>query len=155
MAIGMRRVDERQRDERTAVLGPARQCRQAIEAHVGRDVLGDRTALHASRADLQQLETDVARAPQLGRCRRQQRLGQLHDAANQPERPLAERQLRASSGAEQVRDEAEAGSGDVGEEQRRAAGGDDASMDLGGFEMAIDGRVHRDDVAVTLEEADR
>ena len=42
--IGMRRVDERQRDERPAVLGPARDRRQPIEPHVGRDALGDRSA---------------------------------------------------------------------------------------------------------------
>ena len=40
---------------------------------------------------------------------------------------------------------------DVDEQQSRAARGNDPPMDLGDFEMTIDGRLHRDDVAVTVE----
>ena len=37
---------------------------------------------------------------------------------------------------------------DVGEQQRRTARRDHAAMDFGGFEVRIDRRLHRDDVAV-------
>ena len=36
----------------------------------------------------------------------------------------------------------------VGEEQRRPAGGDHAAVDLGGFEMRVDRRLDRDEVAI-------
>ena len=106
------------------------------------------------RADLDQLAADVARAPQRRRRRRQQRLGQLDEPPDQPQRPLAERQLGAAGGAEQIGDEPEIGALDVGEEQRRSAGRDDAAVNLGGFEMGIDRRLHRDDVVVTAELVD-
>ena len=92
------------------------------------------------RADLEQLEADVARAPELAGRRRQQRLGQLDEPPDQPQRPLAERQLGAPRRAEQIGDEPEVGAGDVGEEQRRAAGRDHAAMNLRGFEVGSTAR---------------
>ena len=61
-----------------------------------------------------------------------------HEAADQPQRPLAECQLGAPRGAEQIGDEARRSDcpRDVGEEQRRSAGCDDATMNFGDFEMA-------------------
>ena len=85
--------------------GQRRDDRQPIEPHVGRDTLGDRPARDAPRADLEQLEPDIARAPQLAGRRRQQRLRQMHEPLDQPQRPLAERQLGAPRRAEQVGDE--------------------------------------------------
>ena len=147
----MRRVDERQRDERSAVLGPRRQRRQSIEPDVGRHAIGDRSALDAPRADLEQLDADIPRLPELARRRRQQRLGQLDEPADQPQRPLAKRELGAASGAEQIGDEPEVGALDVGEEQRGTARRDHAPMNLGGFEMGIDLRFDRDEVIVTAK----
>ena len=147
----MRRVDERQRDERTAVLGPAGQRRQAIEPDVGRHAIDHRSALDASRADLEQLGADVARVPELARRRRQQRLGELDEPTNQPQRPIAKRQLGAASGAEQIGDEPEVRALDVGEQQRRTAGRDHAAMDLRDFEVGIDLRFDRDKVVVTAK----
>ncbi len=153
-AVGMLGEDERQRDERSAVLRPGRQHRQAIEADVVGDDLGDRTARPALQADLQQFEADVACAPELGRRRRQHGLGQLHEPLDQPERPLAERQLGAARGAEQVRDQRKIRARDVAEEQRRPAGGDHAAMDLGRFEIRIHRRVYLDDVVGAAEVVD-
>ena len=150
-AIGMRRVDERQRDERTAVLGPARERRQAIEPDVGRHPIDHRSALDAPRADLEQLAADVARVPHLARCRRQQRLGELDEPANQPQRPLAKRHLGAAGGAEEIRDEPEVGAFDVGEEQRRTARRNHTAVNLRRFEMRIDLRFDRDKVVVTAK----
>ena len=96
-------------------------------------------------------QRDVARAPQLGRRRRQQRLGEMHEPLDQPQRPLAERQLGAAGGAEQIGDERKVGAGDVGEEQRRTAGGDDAAMDLRGLEIGIDRRGDLDEVVVAAQ----
>ncbi len=147
----MRRVDERQRDERTAVLGPARQRRQAIEPDIGRDAIDDRSALNPPRADLEQLGADVARVPDLARRRRQQRLGQLDEPANQSQRPIAERHLGAARRAKQVRDEPEVGALDVGEQERGTARRDHAAMNLRGFEVGIDLRFDRDKVVVTAK----
>ena len=85
-------------------------------------------------ADLQQFQADVARAPQLRRRRRQERLGEMHDALDERERARAERELRAARRAEQVGDERKRRALDVGEQQRRPAGGDHAAMDLRGLE---------------------
>ena len=147
----MLRVDERQRDERPAVLRPGRHRREPIEPDVAGDDFGDRPARAALQADLQQLEADVARAPDLGRRRRQQRLGQVHEPLDQPKRPLAEGELGAARRAEQVRDERKVRARDVAEDQRRPAGGDHAAMDLGGFEIRIDRRVDLDDVVVAAK----
>ena len=58
-------------------------------------------------ADAQQLDADIARAPQLRRRRRQQRFGQVHEPLDQPQRALAEGELGAPRGAEQIGDERE------------------------------------------------
>ena len=116
-----------------------------------RDAIDDRPALHAPRADLEQLATDIARVPQLSGCRRQQRLGEMNEATNQPQRPLSERHLGAASRAEEIGDEPEVRARDVGEEQRRTARGDHAAVNLRGFEMRIDRRFDRDEVVVTAK----
>ena len=103
------------------------------------------------RADLQQIEADVAGAPQLRRRRRQDRLGQVDDALDERERPRAERELGAPRGAEQVGDERKVRALHVGEQQRRPAGGDHAAMDLGGFEVRIDRRADLDEIPIAAE----
>ena len=108
----------------------------------------------AAAADLDQLETNVARAPQPGCARGKQRLGQLHEASDQTQRPVAERQFRPARSAEQIRDQPEVGAGDIGEQQRRAAGRDDAPMNLGDFQSRVDGGFDRDEVAVPAEALD-
>ena len=112
---------------------------------------GDGSRRHAACSHLEQLEADVACAPELCRRRRHDRLDQLHDSSNQAQRPLAERHLGPPGGPEQIGDEAEVGSLDVGKEQRRSAARDDAPMDLRDFEMWIDLRLHRDEVIVTAK----
>jgi hypothetical protein len=150
----MCRVHERQRDEWAAVFRPAGDDWQPIEAHIRRHMLGHRTAAHATRADFQQLDADVSRGPQLSRRRRQQRFGELHDTSDEPQRPFAERELGATCGPEQIGDQSERRALHVGEEQRRSAGGDHTPMDLGNFEVGIDGSVHRNDIVVTAESLD-
>ena len=88
--------------------------------------------------DSQGLERDVARAPELRGRRRQERLGQLDDPADELARPAPERELGAPSRAEQVGDERQLGAAHAGEEERRAAGRDHAAVDLGGLEPRID-----------------
>ena len=99
-------------------------------------------------------QADVARAPQLAGVGGSSVSASSHEPPDQPQRPLAERQLGAPRGAEQVGDEPEVRALDVGEEQRRTAGGDHAAMDLGDLEVRIDRRLHRDDVVVTAEAVD-
>ena len=72
----------------------------------------------------------------------------MNDALDQPERALAKRQLGASRRAEQVRRQPERRTFDLGEQQGRPAGGDDAPVNLGDFEVRIDGSVDGDEVTV-------
>ena len=51
-AVGMLRKHQREGDERTAVVGPCRQCRQPFEMDVVGDDLGDRAAPALLQADL-------------------------------------------------------------------------------------------------------
>ena len=62
--LGMFGVDQRQRDERPAILGPAGQRREFIEADVGGADLRDRPAGASRGADSERLATDVARPPE-------------------------------------------------------------------------------------------
>jgi len=117
-------------------------------------MLDNRTALNASRADFQQLGAHVSRTPELSGRRREQRLRQLYDPSYQPQRALAEGKFRTAGRTKQVRDQTKRRPGDVGEQQRRTAGRDDAPMNLGDFEVAIDGRVNGDDVAVGAKTVD-
>ena len=64
---------------------------------------------------------------------------------------VAERELGAARGAEQVGDERKVRALDVGEQQRRPAGGDHAAMNLGGFEIRIDRRGDLDEIAVAAQ----
>jgi hypothetical protein len=151
----MRRVDERQGDEGSAVLGPGGDRRQLVEPDVGRDALDHRAFVDTPRPDFDQLEADVARAPQLAGRRRQQSLRKMDDPLDQPQRPLAEGELRPRRAAEQVGDQPEFRALDVGEEQGGTAGGDHAAMDLRDLEIRIDRRVHRDDRTVTTERVEK
>src|SRR4029077_20470365 len=89
---------------------------------------------------------------------------QLHDAANQLQRTLAEGELGSPRSAEQGGDESErrpripspeSRIPDIREHQGGTTRGNHASMTFSGFEMAIDRRLHRDDVAVAAEALDR
>lgn len=73
----------------------------------------------------------------------------MNDSFDQAERTLTKRKLRPPRRAKQIGDERKARARDVGEEERRAAGGDDATMDFGGFEERIDRSGDLDDVVVS------
>ena len=145
---GMLGIDERQRHEWPAVVGPAGQRRQQIEPRLARDHLGDRAHPLPLQADLEQGGGDVARAPELAGVGRQQRLGEIHQPADQFERPLAEGQGGPAPGAEQVRDQREGLARHVGEEQRRPLGGDHPAMDLGHLQMRVDRRGDGGEIAI-------
>jgi hypothetical protein len=73
----------------------------------------------------------------------------MNDALDQPQRPLAERKLRATRRAKEIRDEGKIGALDVGKEERRTARRDDAAVNFGGLEKRIDRRGNLDDVVVS------
>src|SRR5688572_25165286 len=150
-AIGMRRVNERQCDERPPVFRPARESGKTIETNVARDAIDDGPALHAARAHLEELTADVARVPELAWRRRQERLGEVDDTANQTERPFSERHLGAAGRAKEIRDQPEVRASDVREEQCGTARGNDTPVNLRRFEMRIDLRFDRDKVVVTAK----
>ena len=147
----MLRIDQRKGDKGPAVLGPARQHRQAIEPDVRRDHFAHRAGRDPLRADLEQIEANVAGAPELRRRRRQQRFSQVHEALDEGERPRAERQLGATRGAEQVGDERKIRALHVREQQRRPAGGDHAPMNLRGFEVGIDRRADFNELPIAAK----
>ena len=94
----------------------------------------------------------TSRAPHsLAGRRRQQRLGEVDQPLDQPERTLAERELGAARGAEEIGDERKVGAGDVGEEQRRATCGDDPAMDFRGLEVRVDRRRDLDEIVVAAQ----
>ena len=101
---GMLGVDQRQRHERAAVLGPARDDRQLVEADVVGHDLDDRPAAAARQPDARQIAEEAARAPQLRRRRRQDRLGGVHEPLDERVRARPERQAGAARRAEQVGD---------------------------------------------------
>ncbi len=148
VAAGMFGVDERQRHERAAVLGPAGERRQPVEPRLARHHLCHRAHRLPFQPHLEQAAGDIARAPQLACIRRHDGLRQFDQPANESHRVLAEGQGGAFLGAEQVRHERIPAALHVREEQRRATGGDHAAMDLGGFEMRVDRRGDGDQVGI-------
>jgi len=92
-----------------------------------------------------------SRAPHNSRASAQQRFGEFDDPLDQPQRPRAERQFRAARRPKQIGDERKTGAGDVGEPQRRTAGGNHAAMNLRRFEVGIDRHADIDEVVITLE----
>ena len=148
-------VDERQRHERAAVLRPARDDRQLVEADVVGDDVDDRPVASPPQPDPRQIAEEAARPPQLRRRRRQDRLGGVHELFDQRVRARPEGQAGAARRPEQVRDQRKARAADVREQQRRPAGGNHAAMDLGGFLVGVDGSGDLDQVAIapqTVEE---
>ena len=111
----------------------------------------DRPVAAARQADPRQIAEQAAGAPQLGRRRRQDRLGGVHQLLDQRVRPRAEGQPGAPRRAEQVGDQREARAADVREQQRRPAGGDHAAVDLGGFLVGVDGSGDLDQIAVAAQ----
>jgi hypothetical protein len=75
----------------------------------------------------------------------------MHDPLHQSERSLAERSLGPPSGAKQIGDEWKISPAHMAKHQRRATCGDDTTMDLGGFEIRVHGRLDIDQVAITTE----
>ena len=150
-SVGMLGEDERQGDERPAVLRPGGHRREPVQPHLVGDDVGHRAAAHAADTDPEQLGREVPCAPQRRRSRRQRRLDQLDQPADQPLWPLAKCQLSAARGPEQVGDERKVGVADVREEQRRPPRGHDPAMDLGGLECRGHRRGDLDKVTIASE----
>jgi hypothetical protein len=102
-------------------------------------------------SDLEQLQSDVAGAPQPSRTRRKQFLGELNDSPNQLHGPLAERNLRPPGGAKQVGDEPEVRPNHVCKEKRRSTGCYDAPMDLGDFKSRVYRGIDSNEIVRTTE----
>ena len=86
--------------------------------------------------------------------RRQQCLGQLDQTPDELQRARPEGELRPAGGPEQVGDEGKRRAGNVGEQQRRPAGGDDPPVNLRRFEDRVDRRLDDRQVAVTPQPVD-
>jgi len=67
-------------------------------------------------------------------------------ALDERERPGSERELRATRGAEQVRDQRKIRAPHVREQQCRTTAGDHPPMNLRGFEIGIDWRADFDEL---------
>ena len=143
LSLGMLGVDEGQRDERAAVLGPAGEDRQPIEAHVAGHDLGRRArSAGADGPTRSSIARDVARAPQLATAWAGSSVSASSTSRRiEPQRPRAEGQLGARAVPKRLVTSGKSAPFDVGEEQRRAAGGDHAAVDLGGLEPRVDAGV--------------
>ena len=75
----------------------------------------------------------------------------MHEAFDEREWPRAERELGATCGAEQVRDERKIGAPHVREQQRRTAAGNHPPMNLRGFEIGIDWRADFDELPIATK----
>ena len=148
--VRMLRVDERQRHERPAVLGPELQRRQLVEADVRGHHLGDGPARHPPQADARRRGRQVPRLPQL-RGRRRHVLHEPHEALDEGQRAVAECLRRPRRRAEQVRDQRKRRALDAREQERGPARRDHAAVDLGDFETGIDRGIDDHQVAVALE----
>ena len=69
-------------------------------------------------------------------------------------RTFAERQFRAVCGTEKIRDERKFSTVDLREQQSRTACGDDATMNLCGFEVRVDTGRDLDEVTIVPEALD-
>jgi hypothetical protein len=153
--LGMLGVDERQRDERAAVLAPGAQQRQPRQPRRRVVVLQQRCASHVLPADLEQRTEQLALLPQSAEGRRQQRVRQRGEPLHEALGPRPERELHAARRAEQVGDDRPRRALDAPEEQRRAAGRDHAAVHFGGFEVRIDLGVDLDELVFTPQHGEQ
>ena len=145
-------VDEGQGQERAAVLRPARDHGQLLEADVARHDLAPPGP--DGRRDVPTRRSWRTKSRSCHSIRRSggvAALRELGHAADELEGPAAEGLLDARAGAEEVGDQREAGPGHVGEEQRGPAGGDHPAVDLGHLQPRVDGHGDGDEVAVAPE----
>ena len=126
-------VHLRQRDERTAVVGPGRDLRQVGERDLVRE---DRAATNGTRQEVHRDARQSHRAPHI-RDERTRVNPRADQRAHAVER-IAKDEAHALHRAEQVRREREPGAAHVLEEQRRTAEGEHASLDLRGLEERVD-----------------
>ena len=91
--------------------------------------------------------------PRAARASAARALGRRRELADELARAVAERELDALAGAEEVRDDRERRALHALEEQRGAVRGDHAAMDLGGLEVGIDLGLDRREIAAGLEAA--
>ena len=75
----------------------------------------------------------------------------MDEALDEPLRPRAEGELGPAGGAEEVGGERQVRAADLREQQRGAAGGDDAAVDLGRLEAGIHLGLDDGEVAVAPE----
>ena len=106
-SVRMRRVDQRQSDERPPSSGQhvSTGRRSSRTSEVMLSTIGP--CRDPAAPDLEQLESNVAGVPQPGRARREQLLGQLNDPPDQSHGPLTECHLRPPRRAKQVGDQPE------------------------------------------------
>ena len=102
LALRVLGVDQGQGQERPAVLGPARDDRKLLQAHVPRHDLADGAGRPPRRADAQELADEVALLPHHPEVRRGGPLRELGHPADELEGPAAKGLLHAPAGAEEV-----------------------------------------------------
>jgi hypothetical protein len=132
-AVGVFRVDLRQRHERAAVHRPAFELRQFVEAAFS---AGDRSGSDFANPQIEQRERHVSIPPRIARERHGVDL-EFDKMPHSGER-VAKEEPRAVQGAEQVRHHRETASLGAREQQRRSPGEVHAALDLGHFQAGVD-----------------
>jgi hypothetical protein len=149
------RVDERQCEERPAVLLPSREHGQLVEPRRSVYNFGDGPTTNTARAEFQSFERERALPPERGGSWRQKRFGNVDGPADERFRLRAKRLLDAPLRPEEVGDDGVAAAFDVSEEERGAAPLDDATVNLREFEIGVNFRSDFDEVSLTTEQFEK
>ncbi len=148
MTVRVLCVHQRQGQKRATVLGPGRQSREPVEPHIALDDFhhGSRPAVR--QPDAQCLPDDTSRSPDCAERRRQLLANKLRQALYEGIRTVAEGELCAPSGPEQVHGQGQVGPSHPPQQQGRSPTGNNAPVDLSRLEMRIDLDVDLAQVAV-------
>ena len=134
----MLRVNQRERDERTAVLGPTLNLWKRPQARRVRDSLDHGSGGACFCPALQSTTGQITKAPEPRQSRRQQHLGCRGNPAEKTDRILSKREVDAAAGTEKVRRYRKLGARDSGKQQRRSLANDRTPLNLGQIQMRID-----------------
>ena len=150
------RVDQGQGDEGSAVLLPGLEHRQPVEASRSVHDVEDRPPGHTPKPHSEGIGDPIPLFPDGSQGGGEEVLRDPGCALDELDRLPAECELHPPGCPEEVRDQRKVGLDALvmrlREDQRGPAGGDDAAVDLGGFEVGVDRHVDLDHIAAVAQQ---